>query len=92
MVTVSERPGRHCRYFLSCINRANILTAHRRMLRTSNDQQITPRPASRQTSVVARCRDQETQKAERAAKGKYQTMKQGELRRDAADKMRRPDD
>jgi hypothetical protein len=31
-------------------------------------------------------------KAERAAKGKYQAKKQGALRRDAADKMRRPDD
>ena len=31
-------------------------------------------------------------KAERAAKGKYQTKLQGALRRDAADKMRRPMD
>jgi hypothetical protein len=31
-------------------------------------------------------------KAERAAKGKYQAKKQGALRRDAADKMRRADD
>jgi hypothetical protein len=31
-------------------------------------------------------------KAERAAKGKYQTKLQGVLRRDALDKMRRPTD
>ena len=31
-------------------------------------------------------------KAERLAKGKYQTKLQGEQRRDAQDKMRRPDD
>ncbi|MGZ3409913.1 MAG: hypothetical protein ACXWAV_09750 [Chthoniobacterales bacterium] len=31
-------------------------------------------------------------KAERVAKGKFQTKLQGEQRRDAQDKMRRPDD
>lgn len=33
-----------------------------------------------------------TKKAERVAKGKFQTKLQGAQRRDAQDKMRRPDD
>jgi hypothetical protein len=36
--------------------------------------------------------NKKAKKADRAAKGKYQTKLQGALRRDAQDKMRRPSD